>query len=158
MKTHFLAINISWILLVVTVSQKSCKINEPPSFKSVDKISITEFNTKTMSITSNLNFNNPNDIGLSLCKMELSVLVNGKPIGSIAQQKSTRIGARSDFSIPIRLDVLQGDLYNALGGFTGSLGAMFGKEVEVAYKGKIKLSKFFIPYTIKIDYTSKYKL
>ncbi len=158
MKTNFYSISLGFIFLVVSVSQKACKINEPPSFVNIDKISITDFSQQTIGVTSNANFINPNDLGITIKKVELNVVVNGTPVGSISQQKSTKIKSRSDFSIPIKLQIMQADLYKALGGFTGSLGAVFGKEVEIGYKGKVTVCKFFFSYTIPINYTAKYKL
>ena len=158
MRINFLSISLAYIFLVVTVSQKACKINEPPSFINIDKISITDLTQQSIGITSNANFHNSNDVGITIDKVELNVIVNGKQIGSIAQQKSTKIKSRADFSIPIKLQISQGNLYNALGGFTGTLGAVFGKDVEIAYQGKVTICKFWIPYTIPINYTSKYRL
>ena len=158
MKGNFYNLSFACIFLVISVSQKACKINEPPSFINIDKISITDFTQQTIGITSNANFNNPNDIGVTIKKIELNVAVNGTPVGSIGQQKSTKIKSHSDFAIPIKLQIMQSDLYKALGGFTGSLSAVFGKDVEIAYTGKVTICKFFFSYTIPINYTAKYRL
>lgn len=150
--------SLAFIFLIVVVSNKGCKINQTPEFKNINNVSVTDLSLSTLKINSNANFVNPNDIGLTLKKVELSLFVNGKPVGSINQVKSTRIKARSDFSIPVQVSVVQSNLLNAIGGLSGAFGAMFGKEFDIEYRGKITVSKFWIPLTIPINYKTKYKM
>ncbi len=111
-----------------------------------------------IKIGSSANFFNPNDIGITLRKIELSLFVNGKPIGSINQLKSTKIKARSDFAIPLQVNVAQSALLNSVGGLTGAFGAFLGKEIDIEYRGKITISKFWIPFNLPIYYRMKYKM
>lgn len=150
--------SLALVLLVVTITNKGCKINQSPEFMSISNLSITDFSLSNIKIASNANFVNPNDIGITLKKVELSVFVNGKPIGSINQVKSTKIGARADFAIPLQINVVQSNLFNAIGGISGAFGALFGKEIDIEYRGKITVSKFWIPISLPIKYNMKYKL
>lgn len=150
--------SMAFIFLVVAVSNRACKISESPQFNSINNLSITDLGLSNISISSNANFFNPNDIGITLKKVELSLFVNGKPIGSVNQIKSTKIRSRSDFAIPLSISVVQGNLLSAIGGLSGAFGALLGKEMDVEYRGRITISKFWIPFTIPVNYKMKYKL
>ncbi len=158
MRTKFSFYNLAFVFLIVVVSNKGCKINQSPEFKSINNLSITDFSMSNIKIGSSANFFNPNDIGITLRKIELSLFVNGKPIGSINQLKSTKIKARSDFAIPLQVNVAQSALLNSVGGLTGAFGAFLGKEIDIEYRGKITISKFWIPFNLPIYYRMKYKM
>ena len=150
--------SLAFVFLLVVVSNKGCKINQTPQFVNINNVSISDLSLSAFKINSKANFVNPNDIGLTLKNVELSLFVNGKPIGSVNQVKSTKIKARSEFAIPLQINVAQANLLNAVGGLGGAFGAMFGKEFDIEYRGKIKLSKFWIPFTIPINYKTKFKM
>lgn len=158
MKNRISLFSFAFVFLIVVISNKGCKINQTPEFKNISDLSITDFSLSNIKIASNANFMNPNDIGITLRKVELSLFVNGKPVGSINQTKATKIKARSPFSIPLQVNVAQSQLLNSVGGLTGAFGALMGKEIDVEYRGKITVSKFWIPFNFPINYKMKYKL
>jgi len=144
--------------MIATSQYKSCTYNATPEYKNISNVSISDVSLNSVGINSKANFYNPNDIGLILKNVELSVFLNGQPIGSINQTASTAIGAKKEFGIPLRIQLSQSQLFNAIGGLSGGLSAAFGKSVKIGYRGKITVSKFWIPFTFNFSQETDMKL
>ncbi|MFY0606859.1 MAG: LEA type 2 family protein [Cyclobacteriaceae bacterium] len=140
-------------LLVLAVSGCS-RPDQEPQFLRVDNIGVDKISGTEAILTGQAIFHNPNDVKMKLRKVAINVELEGKRIGTINQELTTKIPALSDFSVPLKASF---DL-TEIGLLNGILSILGGKKVEVQYKGFIKVSVHGYPVTVPIDYTEEFRM
>lgn len=143
---------LSTILLTLC----SCSINEKPDFININNITVSESNSRFITITADAFFRNPNAIGGQLKTDNIKVIVNDFEMASISTQ-SFEVPAKKEFSIPITVNIATDSLFNNknLGSLIGSL---FSKKIKVQYKGDIKYKVLGFSHTYLVDETETIKI
>ncbi|UII28347.1 LEA type 2 family protein [Fulvivirga maritima] len=128
--------------------------SEPPEFKQITNIEVTKVMGKTAYLNADAYFYNPNKVRMTLKKINVDVMVEGKKIGEINQSLKTKIPAMSDFKIPLDATFDMGEV-----GFLNSIISILGgKKVKVHYTGHIKLTYHGLPIRVPIDYDDEVRI
>ena len=133
-----------------------CKVKEKPEFLRVNNIQILESNSKSINLSADAVFINPNDVGGTLKTDNIKVFVNNTEMATISTE-SFDVPARDKFSIPLKASVPINSIITDKS-LEGLLGSIFNKKIKVQYKGDIKYKAFGFSYTYEIDKTDTVKL
>ena len=144
------------ILSTLMVTFISCSVKEKPVFLRVENIKVLESTSKTITLTANALFMNPNDIGGQLKTDEIKVIVNGNEMASVSTE-SFDVPAKREFSIPLKANVPTDSLLSDKN-LSGLLGSLFSKKIKVQYIGDIKYKVFGFSHTYTIDKTEDVKI
>ena len=99
---------------------------------------------------------NPNAVGVTLTKTDLQLEINTEKVGQINQIQNVQIPAKSEFTVPLRIDATTNMLSdNWLGNAISILGK---KEIDVSYSGTSTIEVAKIPIQIPVNYSEKIKL
>jgi len=144
------------ILSTLIVTFISCSVKQKPVFLRVENIKVSESTSKTITLTANALFMNPNDIGGKLKTDEIIVFVNGNEMASVSTE-AFDVPAKKEFSIPLKANVPTDSLFSDKN-LSGLLGSLFSKKIEVQYKGDIKYKVLGFSHTYAIDKTENVKI
>ena len=143
---------VPFIFLLVIASCKAPQ--DPPVFKKVDNIRVTKVTGDEAVLSGNAFFFNPNKVGMTLRKVNIDVMLEGKKIGTINQETKTQVPANSDFSVPVDATFNIGDV----GLLNSILSVLGGKKMKAQYVGNIKLTVHGVPIKVSIDYEEEIRL
>ena len=127
---------------------------EPPVFKKVDNIRVTKVTGDEAVLSGQAFFFNPNDVAMTLRKVNVDVMLEDKKIGTINQDTKTKVPASADFSVPVDATFNIGDV----GLLNSILSVLGGKKMKAHYVGYIKLSVHGVPIKVPIDYEEEIRL
>lgn len=144
------------ILSTLVITFISCSVKEKPEFLRVENIKVLESTSKTITLTADALFMNPNDIGGALKTDGIKVIVNGNEMASVSTE-SFEVPAKKEFSIPLRADVPTDSLFSDKS-LSGLLGSLLSKKIKVQYKGEIKYKVFGFSHTYAVDETEDVKI
>jgi hypothetical protein len=142
--------NISFALLLSGAA--ACKAPKELVYKDFNSFSVNKLGFGSSAVKMNLVYYNPNNFGLQLKRTELDIYLDGTYLGHTTQEHQVTIPKRSDFSIPVSVDV---DMKNV---FKNALNTLFSKEVTVKVTGRIKLGKANVFFGMPVNYEGKHKL
>lgn len=143
------------IISVLVLFIFSCtRPEEAPKFRKVGDIKVTKVTGKEALLNANAYFYNPNDVKMTLGKVNIDVILEGKKIGTINQSKRTKIAALSNFTVPLDATFNIGDV----GMLKSIMSVLGGKKMRAQYKGYIKASVHGIPVRVPIDYEEDIRL
>jgi len=136
-----------FFLLVV-----SCKPKEDVQLRKINDI-IVDASTEPM-LRANALLYNPNNLRMTVKKIDLEVFVDGKKAAIIDQQLNLRVPAKAEFTIPLEVKLNLKEL-----GLLDTVLAIFGgKKMNIQYKGSIRLSKSGVPFTVPVNYTEDIRI
>ena len=139
---------LSFLLMGIT----SCSRIEEPEFKTIKKVSIEKFGLGKSCIKADLLFFNPNTLGVTLKEMKLDLFVDGSLMGHTDQDLDLKIGRRSDFIIPLKIEVdTKTTMKNLVSG-------LIKGEANISVKGSIKVSKAGISKLVPVNFSSTQKI
>lgn len=143
-------------LITLVVLLSSCKITAP-TFKNLGTWSIGEVQGGKVTIHNTAYFYNPNDIdGIKVNTVSVAVMTNGKKLGTITNTAGKlTIPKKSDFSIPLSLEINPSEL---VGSLTDILGAALGKSIDLRCVGNVGVGYSVINKNISIDQTVPIKV
>ncbi len=145
----------SIIITIATLLFASCsRPEEMPEFKKVDDIKVGKVVGQEAILNANAYFYNPNDVKMTLRKVNIDVLLDGQKIGTINQSKKTKIGAKSDFTVPVDASFNLGDV----GMLKSIMSVLGGKKMKAQYKGYIKLTVHGVPIRVPVEYEEEIRL
>ncbi|MEQ8574769.1 MAG: hypothetical protein RIB63_11935 [Fulvivirga sp.] len=143
------------IISVLVLFIFSCtRPEEAPKFRKVGDIKVTKVTGKEALLNANAYFYNPNDVKMTLRKVNIDVILEGKKIGTINQSKRTKIAALSNFTVPLDATFNIGDV----GMLKSIMSVLESKKMRAQYKGYIKASVHGIPVRVPIDYEEDIRL
>ncbi len=128
--------------------------DEAPVFRKVSNIRVSKVSGKEALLKGNALFYNPNNAKATLRKVNIDVWLEGKKIGVINQSAKTKIGALSDFTVPVDATFDIADI----GILKSVLNVLGGKKMKVRYKGNIKLTYHGLPIRVPVDYEDDIRL
>lgn len=144
------------ILSTLLITFLSCSVKEKPEFLRVENIKVLESTSKTITLTADALFMNPNDIGGELKTDGIKVIVNGNEMASVSSE-SFKVPAKKEFSIPLRADVPTDSLFSNKS-LSGLLGSLLNQKMKVQYKGDIKYKVLGFSHTYAVDETEDIKI
>lgn len=143
-------IPIILLLFIVSCQQPE----EIPVFKKVDNIRVTKVQGSEAVLSGQAYFFNPNDVKMTLRKVNIEVTLEDKKIGTINHTTKTKVPANSDFTVPVDATFNLGDV----GLLNSILSVLGGKKMKAHYKGFIKLTVHGVPIKVPIDYEEEIRL
>ena len=139
---------LAFIVLIITLFLLSgCQRPEQDIVLRQIRDVVVDATTEPM-LKANAIFFNPNDMRGKLKKIDIEIFVNGKKAASVNQRLRTAIPAKSEFSVPLEVNLSLKEQ-----GFMDTLlGVIGGKKFEVHYKGSLKLTYRGFPISVPVDY------
>lgn len=135
-------------LLAFVLLTFSCVPREQVILKSIDNVELVPGTGEDFMLKAEARFYNPNKARLKLKKIQMDVWVDGKQSARVDQRLNTLIKARSEFTVPLEVQVS----LKEIGLMDALLGLLGGKKFEVHYVGNIKIAARGIPVTVPVDY------
>jgi hypothetical protein len=130
----------------------SCRKIQDPVFNSIENISVSKLGFGTSLMTFDMQYFNPNNRGASLKEAAGEAWLDSNYIGHFHVDTMVSIRARSNFSVPVKLDVDMKYLLNY------SLFGFKNQEVLVTVKGNAKVGKAGFYKNVPINYEQKQNL
>ena len=144
------------ILSTLVTTFISCSVKEKPQFLRVENIKVLESTSKTITLTADALFMNPNAIGGELKTDEIKVFVNDNEMATVSTE-SFKVPAQKEFSIPLKANVPTDSLFSDKS-LSSLLGSIFSKKIKVQYKGDIKYKVLGFSHTYAVDKTEDVKI
>ncbi len=146
----------SFILLfaVLLIAAGCARPEEEPQFLRIDNLGVGKISGSEATLTADAVFYNPNNVKMKLKQVAIDIELEGKRIGSINQDLTTKIPAMSEFTVPLNASFDISDI----GLLNGILSILGGKKVDVHYKGFIKVFVHGYPVTVPIEYDDEVRL
>lgn len=143
------------ILLTLIVLSVSCSVKEKPEFLAINNIKFIDATEKTVTISADANFKNPNSISGKLSTEKIDVFVNDVIIATLTSEEF-EVPAKDLFTIPLIVNVPTDSIFNTKS-FEGLIGSLFSKKVKVQYKGELKYKVFGFSHIYVVDKTEEVK-
>lgn len=141
----------AWLLLGA-----SCTMFKAPTIKDVQSVKMTNFTGETLGFKAEAVFHNPNSTTIKIKRMEMTAEINGVLVGNIAQDEMAVLAKKSDSPYPFSLTFPTEKLFD---NFLSALSyAATKKQLDVKYKGYVKVKYGIIPFRMPISYTGAIKL
>ena len=138
--------NSLWPLMLLIIFFGCSTPKEPIEFLRVKDVVVDA--TSDPKLKAEIFFFNPNDAKMKLKKIDIEIFYEGKRVGKIDQKLSTVIPAKSEFSIPIEVNLAIKEL-NIVSTILSMIG---GKSMEIQYKGHLKLTYHGFPVRVPVDF------
>ncbi len=143
------------LIIALAVVFASCgRPDQEPQFLRIDNLGVDKISGTEAILTGDAIFYNPNSVKMKLRKVAIDVSLEGKRIGSINEDLTTKIPALAEFTVPMKASF---DL-TEIGLLNGIISILGGKKVEVHYKGFIRVSVYGYPATVPIEYTEEFRM
>lgn len=140
-------------IFALLLSCLACSKIKDPQFKKLTEFSVVSLGVNEVTLKANANYFNPNAIGGELKSSNIAVNVNDVDLGVLEQNYGTKIGANSDFSIPIIVEFSPKEIFKKDGGLlNGILNAALNKKVDVKYKGHALIEIMDVDIKIPIEH------
>ncbi|MFT5723613.1 MAG: LEA14-like dessication related protein [Bacteroidia bacterium] len=142
------------LLLFTSLIFIGCSTPKAPDFKTIKNARVAKVNGNIYSVAADAVYHNPNGIGGSLTGMEMDIFVDKTKVTHLSQTKSAVIQPETDFIVPIKFDVdINKVLGEQKGGLQGLLGKLLKDELEVQYKGYLKVEFLSQELKVPVDFT-----
>jgi LEA14-like dessication related protein len=137
------------LLVISILILSSCRAPKELVYKDFKDFSVDKLGFSSSAVKMNIVYYNPNNFGLQLKRTDLDIYIDGTYLGHTSQEYQVNIPSRSDFQIPVKIDV---DMKNI---FKNALNSLFSKEVVVKVTGRIKLGKANVFFSMPVNYEGK---
>jgi LEA14-like dessication related protein len=143
------------LLAVALFGASSCKVSVP-TFKSISNVKFETLSNKSIKLGAEATFHNPNIAKVKVTDIGVDVLLNDKKIGTLGELPSVVIKPKSDFTIPVGINIQQDaslpDLLQTVLGFFSD------KEMNLQIQGDVKFKVFCFKYHVPFKHGQKIKL
>jgi LEA14-like dessication related protein len=141
-----------WYTLFVLVVLSACRPKHEVELRKITNIEV-DATTEPM-LRANALLYNPNNIRMTLKRIDMDVYVDDKKAALIHQQLKTKIPAQAEFTVPLEVTLNLKEL-----GFLDTVFAVLGgKKMKIRYKGSLRLTYKGIPITVPVDYTDEIRV
>ncbi|MBP6432669.1 MAG: LEA type 2 family protein [Ferruginibacter sp.] len=147
-----LAFPYSIVFVFAVLFMTSCRTPKEFVYKDYTNFSLGSLGASTTKVNIDLIYYNPNNFGVQLKKTDLDVYVDGIFLGTTSQEYQINIKKRSDFTLPLSIDV---DTKNV---FKNLYSTLFNKEVTVKVTGKVKVGIANVFKSFPVNYEGKHQL
>ena len=129
----------------------SCSAPKALEYNTYRNFSIEKLGFTTTGIKLDLEYYNPNNIGLQLRRSELDVFINNVLLGHSSLDTFINIPRRDTFLLPIKFGV---DMKNLL---KNTWNAFSENEVTIKLTGRLKVGKANVFMNMPVNYEGKHK-
>ncbi len=146
------------ILLLLSLLVFSCKLNETPEFIKVSNINLKEYSSDKITLTSDLVFHNPNEVGGILQVSDIKVFVNEIDMGNI-NSADFMVPTQDEFTVPIEFEFPYSKIFEDKENILlNVLNTLTDKKINVNYKGSITYKLKLFSYDYPLDYSQEISL
>lgn len=135
------------LLIVVLLFSQCGKPEQEPEFVGMQHIEVSKVTSKEAILSAGAKFYNPNDQSIKLKQVVVDIEVDDRIVGVIDQDMKLKIAGNDYFTVPIEASFNIRDI-GLLNGLISMLG---GKEINVHYKGYIKVAVYGYTTKVPID-------
>lgn len=138
-----------FLFCLVALSVFACAPKEPVVLREVHIRSVEMGQDgKTPLLKADAILYNPNKGSLRLKEIDLDILLNDKPAAKIDQKLNAAIKGRSEFTVPLEVQLSLSD-----SGLLDTILSLFGgKKYGIRFTGKIKVSVGGFPVKIPVEH------
>lgn len=129
-----------------------------PYFKTLRKVRVTLFTASNIRVTADVVCYNPNKVGAVITDSDFDVYANGKLVSQIEQGTGAKIGADSEFFIPLVVNFSPRKVFQPKDLIGAAFISLRNKTISLRYQGvvKVKFSSNEVP--IEVDYEEEIPL
>jgi LEA14-like dessication related protein len=140
------------ILTLVMLATAFCKPKEDVQLRKINDI-VVDASTEPV-LRANAILYNPNNLRMTVKKIDLEVFVDGKKAAIINQKLKIRVPANNEFTIPleVKLNLKEMGLMDTMFAIIG------GKRMQIHYKGHIRLQKSGVPFNVPVNYKEEIRI
>lgn len=139
-------------VLLVLLALASCKPKEDVQLRQIRDIIVDA--TSDPMLRANAILFNPNNLRMTVKKIDMEVFVDGKKAATIDQQMKIKVPANAEFTVPLEVKLNMKEI--------GLLDAVFavigGKRMQIHYKGSIRLQYKGIPINVPVNYKEEVRI
>ena len=145
--------NRSLLILMMLLTMLSCNTITLPTFEGLENVELEEVNSRKLVVMADMVINNPNSFALDLAEADLYAIVEEIELARINQTFNTEMPAKTDFKMPVRIDLDLSKLYkdDPLGAISKGLKIINEKQINVLFQGEIKVGKGKAMVSVPID-------
>jgi len=137
--------------IAIALLLAGCDFVEEVEFRQVSNVRISMDGPK---VSADITLFNPNNFSLSLKRSEIDISFDGKSLGRIDQQHQMAINKKSEFTVPVEVQVSLKDL--GLG--NAIMGILGGKKYPLRFQGKIYGQVKGLPVSVNVDHTEEVRI
>lgn len=142
-------------LIIPGILLTSCISLKPVEFKGIDYVRIGNVSNGKITLTSGVIIDNRNDFAFYLKNIDLTLTANDQQIADIHESLKITLAAYSlkIYDVPVEVDI-SGLFTNS--GMLKLLAS--GKDLDIHFKGQLKVGKFIFTKKLLIDTEQKIPL
>lgn len=138
--------------LGIAILLGSCKPKEDVQLRKIKDIVVDA--TTDPLLRANALLYNPNNIRMTVKKIDMEIFVDGKKAAVIDQRLKIKVPAKAEFTVPLEVKLNLKEL-----GFLDTVLSMIGgKRMKIQYKGSIRLQYGGVPFTVPVDYKDEIQI
>ncbi len=127
-----------FLLAAALLVVQGCQRPTEPEFRDLENVQLKGAKRDgTLVITADARFHNPNGFGLKATGLQFEAFIDDRHVATVQQTVSTDVPARSEFSLPVEINVPLKKVYEDLGDLLGGLLSRKMQEVRLRLEGKI---------------------
>jgi LEA14-like dessication related protein len=130
----------------------SCAPKEQVVLRNIVIRNVNTDDAGKMMLSADAVFYNPNAMGMKLKHIDIGVKVDGKETARIDHDVDLRIKPKSEFTVPVEVQLQQMGLLDTILGFLG------GKEHDLEFAGSIRIKVKGFPVKVPVAHREKFKL
>ncbi len=137
-------------LFLLIIFLTSCGKPQSLVYKDVRNIQVKSLGFNKSSLSLDLVYYNPNNVGVSLRRVECDIYIDEHYLGKYILDTLMHIPRRSEFSLPSHIEI------EMKGVFKNLFAVLFNKEILVNVKGKARIGKAGIFINMPFNYSGKH--
>lgn len=144
---------LSTLLFGFAILLSSCAGIQEPTIEKIEDVDIIEMSKSKLELNAFMVLKNPNGFALDLAKADLTVFVDDIELAKINQVYDTSMPANDNFKMPINIKMDLQKLYkaNPIAALGKGLQIMSDRELNVQFKGSIKVGKGAAKISVPVD-------
>ncbi len=138
-------------LFILTLGFATLFLREP-EFVDARNFGLKSLGTKTSTVTADLFYYNPNNMGLQMKKAEVDVYIDDKFLGHSLLDTLIFIPKKDTFSFPVNLEVEMKNI------FPNAFSLLTKTEIDLRIEGTAKVGKGGIFLNVPVRYQGKQRI
>ena len=141
-------------LLIILMAGLFAACKKPAGFeyRRLENFRIESLGLASSRIGGNMVYNNPNNFGVTLKRVDADVFIDNDSIGHFILDTTIYVPRHAEFSVPVTMNVGMEKL------FKNALGAIFGNEVQLRVTGSARAGRSGLFFNFPFTYEGKHKL
>ena len=143
---------LTYLLLLCFILLNACHKPESFEYREVKNIKLNHLGFNKTTVSMDIVYYNPNNFGVNLKKVDCQVFLNQKYLGDYLLDTTIHISGKSAFVVPASVSFDMIDVVKK--GFN----ILINKEALIGVKGRTRVGRSGIYFTVPIQYETKFKL